>query len=190
MKKLLIALCLCSLVLACSLDNTMYNARNYFKAAKARPLNANGRPTPQAITEYTKAIEKCGIILTDRPKSKDADDALFLMSRALYYKGNSAFQAKEQFENLIRVFPDSPNVPESHIYLARVNREIDRAKEAEALLEAFVRDQKYKKHHPRALLVLADFEIQDKDYYRAQYWLEKLLTEYPNTPEYNEAFFL
>ncbi len=190
MKKLLCALCLLALLAACSIDNTMYNARSYFKSAKARPLNANGRPSPQAVADYTKSIEKCGIILTERRNSKDADDALFLMAKALYYKGNSAFQAKEQFENLIKVFPDSPFVPEAYIYLGRINREINRAKEAETLLEEFVRNPNYRKHHPRALLVLTEFEISDTDYHRAQYWLEKLLNEYPKTPEYNEAFFL
>lgn len=190
-KRLLLLPALLLLLNACGLNtNVMYNAKNYFKSAKERPLNANGKPTPQAVAEYTKAIEKCGIILTEMRNSPKADDALYLMARALYYKGNSAFQAKEQFENLIKAFPDSPFVPEAHIYLARVHRDINRAAEAEKLLEEFLRDPKYKKHHPRALLVLSDFEILDKDYYRAQYWLEKLLTEYPDTPEYNEAFFL
>jgi TolA-binding protein len=190
LKRLLYLFCLIALLGACSLDNTMYNARAYFKSAKDRPLNANGRPSPQAVADYTKAIEKCGIILTERKDSPDTDDALFLMARALFYKGNSAFQAKEQFDNLIRVFPSSPFVPEAYIYIARINREINRPREAETLLEEFVRNQEYRKHHPRALLVLSEFEIVDKDYHRAQYWLEKLLTEYPKTPEYNEAFFL
>ncbi len=178
------------LVLSCGIDNTMYNARNYFKAAQARPLNANGRPTPQAVDEYTKAIKKCGIILTEKKDSRIADDALFLMARALYYKGNSAFQAKDQFEALIAGFPDSKHIPEAHIYLAKVLREINRAPDAEKLLEEFIRNPVYLKHHPRALLTLAEFEISDRDYHRAQYWLEKILTDYPKASEYRKAFFL
>ncbi len=190
MKRIIFFLSLIAILAACSIDNTMYNARMYFKSAQARPLNANGRVSPQAVADYTKAIEKCGIILTERRDSPDADDALYLMARALYYKGNSAFQAKDQFENLIKAFPNSPFVPEAHIYLARVLREISRPREAELQLEEFIRNPEYKKQHPRALLVLADFEIQDGDYYRAQFWLEKLLVDYTGTPEYNEAFFL
>ena len=68
---------------SCGLNNTMYNARKYFRDAQARPLNANGRPTPQAVDEYTKAIKKCGIILSGA-KGKNTDDALYLMARALY----------------------------------------------------------------------------------------------------------
>lgn len=190
-KRLLTAGLLMGLLIAsCGLNNTMYNARKYFRAAQARPLNSNGKPTPQAVDEYTKTIQKCGIIITERKGSKVIDDALFLLARALYYKGNSAFQAKDQFEALIAGFPQSPHVPEAHIYLARVLRQINRPQDAEKLLEGFVRDARYLKHHPRALLVLAEFEIGDKDYARAQFWLQRIITDYARTPEFREAFFL
>jgi TolA-binding protein len=192
MKKISLPILLLGLLAltSCGIDNTMYNAKKYFKDAQARPLNANGKPTPQAVDEYTKAIKKCGIILTNKKDSKAADDALYLMARALYYKGNSAFQAKDQFEALIKGFPDSPFVPEAHIYLARVLREINRPADAEKGLEEFVRDARFVKQHPRALLTLAEFQIGDKDYLRAQYWLERIITDYPKSKEYREAFFL
>ncbi len=179
-----------ALLYACGLNNTMYNARKYFRAAQERPLNTNGRPSPQAVDEYTKAIKKCGIIIANRKDSRLMDDALFLMAKALYLKGNSAFQAKDQFQALITGFPDSPFVPEAHIYLAKVLREINLPTEATKLLEDFVRDPKYRKDHPRSLLTLAEFRIADRDYLGAQFWLGKIINEYPKTPEYTEAFFL
>lgn len=192
MKKLkyLLALVVVAQLFACGLSNTMYNARLYFKTASERPLNSNGKPTPQAVDEYTKAIKKCGIIITERKNGKQLEEALFIMAKALYLKGNSAFQAKDQFDNLIRLNPDGKYVPDAYIFQARVLRDINKAKEAEALLEGFVRDPQYRKQHPRALLTLADFSIQDKDYLKAQFWLEKIINEYPKTPEYREAFFL
>lgn len=186
----LLTLALCLLLISCGLNNTMYNARKYFKAAQARPLNANGRPGNQAVEEYTKTIQKCGIIITERPNSKNLDSVVFLLARALYYKANSAFQAKDQFEALIRGFPDSKHYPDAHIYLARTLRQINRPAESEAVLEGFVRDGRYRKHHPRALLVLAEFEIEDKDYIRTQYWLQRIIDDYRDTPEFKEAFFL
>lgn len=179
-----------SILFACGLNNTMYNARKYFRDAQARPLNSNGRPTPQAVDEYTKTIQKCGMILTESKDSKIADDALFLMAKALYFKGNSAFQAKDQFEALISGFPNSPHIPDAYILLARVLREINSPQESEKLLEEFVRNKKFVKHHPRALLTLTEFEIADKDFYRAQFWLERLIKEYPKTKEFNEAYLL
>lgn len=190
MKRNLVLILLSLLILACGIDNTMYNAQNYFKTAQARAMNVNGRPTPQAVDEYTKCIRKCGIILSQKKPSRRADDALFLMGRALYYKGNSAFQAKDAFEGVIKGYPNSTHIPEAHIYLAKVLREINQVPESEALLERFVRDPKYYKYHPRALLVMADYEIKDKDYHRAQYWLQKIISDYRKTPEFKEAFFL
>lgn len=188
--RIVLTLVLALGLVACGLDNTMYNAKNYFKSAQGRALNANGRPTPQAVDEYTKAIQKCGIILSRNSKGKRADDALFLMARALYYKKNSAFQAKDAFENLIAGYPNSNHLPDAYIYLARVLREVNQPERSEAVLELFIRDSKYQKHHARALLVLADFEIADKDYIRAQFWLERILRDYRKADEFPNAFFL
>lgn len=188
--KIAFGLIILVLVAACGIDNTMYNARNYFKSAQDRPLNNMGRPTAQAVDEYTKAIKKCGMILSDGGKGPRAHDALFLMARALYYKGNSAFQAKDAFESLINGYPNSAHVPAAHIYLAKVMRDINQPAESERILEQFVRNPKFIKHHPQALLVLADFEIRDKDYHRAQFWLERIILDYPNTKEFKEASFL
>ncbi|MCK9556923.1 MAG: tetratricopeptide repeat protein [Candidatus Cloacimonetes bacterium] len=188
--RITFVLALFGMLVACGIDNTMYNANKYFKSAQDRALNANGRPTPQAVDEYTKAIQKCGIILSRNSKGKQADDALFLMARALYYKKNSAFQAKDAFENLIKGYPDSKHIPDAHLYLARVMREVNQASQSEALLEQFVRNPKYLKHHARALLLLADFEIDDEDYIRSQYWLERILTDYRKAEEFKDAFFL
>jgi len=188
--KLLFIVLIACLLASCSIDNTLYNARKYFREAQARPIGATGRPNNQAIADYTKCIQKCGYILTERPRSSQAPEALYLMARALYYKGNSSFQALDQFQNLIRLYPESKLIPDAYIYLAKVNRDINRIKEAEAELENFIRNPQFRKHHARALLVLADFEIKDKDYHRAQYWLEKILTEYSDAKEHDEAFFL
>ncbi len=178
------------LAAACGLNNTMYNARKYFKAAQERPLNANGRPNNQAVQEYTKAIQKCGIILSRKNRSRITDDALFLMARALYYKGNSAFQAKDQFEALIKGFADSRFYGESHIYLARVYREINRPDDARRLLEQFILDPDQFDLHPRALLTLAEFDIADLDYAKAQFWLQRIIDNYPKSREFREAYSL
>jgi TolA-binding protein len=188
--RILILLAVLAMLVACGIDNTMYNAKNYFKSAQGRALNANGRPTPQAVDEYTKAIQKCGIVLSRNSTGKRADDALFLMARALFYKKNSAFQAKDAFESLIAGFPDSRHIPDAYIYLARVLREVNQPAQSEAVLERFVRDPKYIKHHARALLVLADFEIGDEDYIRAQFWLERIIRDYRSSDEFKDAYFL
>ncbi|MDD4223859.1 MAG: tetratricopeptide repeat protein [Candidatus Cloacimonetes bacterium] len=190
MRKIVPLLLLGLALASCMQVNTMYNARKYFNAAQARPLNANGRPNNQAVEEYTKAIKKCGIILSNEKRDSRTDDALFLMARALYYKGNSAFQARDQFESLIEGFPDSPFVGEAHIYLAKVLRDINRKEEAVNVLQEFILEPRHKKLHPRGLLTLAEFNIADKDYLQAQYWLSRIITDYPKSEEYREAYYI
>jgi len=178
------------ITLGCGYDNTLYNARKYFKSAQAKPLNSNGTPTPQAIDEYTRTIQKCGYILTEHPKSSQADNALFLLAKALFYKGNSQFQAKDQFLSLINNFPDSPYAPESVLYIAKIYRQINQTNDAENTLVKYIRNPETSKWHPGALLLLADFAVQDKDYTKAKYWLERLITSYPKSIHSREASFL
>lgn len=192
--KRIARLCLIALLalslFSCGLNNTMYNARKYFKMAQARGVNAQGKPSAQAVNEYTKTIQKCGIILTEDSKGPKAAEAVYLMARALYYKKNAAFQAKDAFESLIKGYPDSKYIPDAHLYLARVLREVNQIEASENVLEQFVRDNNFRKHHAKALLLLTEFEIADKDYDRAQYWLKRIITDYKDSKEYKEASFL
>lgn len=189
LHRLFLALLSLVALFACEV-NTMYNARVYFKQAQAQPLNNQGRPNAQAVENYTKTIKKCGIIITANKKGARLEDAYFLMAKALYYKGNSAFQAKDQFENILLLFPKSSYVPESHLFIARILREINQKKEAERRLDEFIRNPGFRRDHPKALFLMADFAIKDKDYIKAQYYLERIIKEYPKTQEYREAYFL
>ena len=189
LHRLFVALLSLLALFACEV-NTMYNARVYFRQAQAQPLNNQGRPNAQAVENYTKTIKKCGIIITANKKGARLEDAYFLMAKALYFKGNSAFQAKDQFENILLLFPKSSYVPESHLFIARILREINQKKEAERRLDEFIRNPIFRKDHPKALFLVADFAIKDKDYIKAQYYLERIIKEYPKTREYREAYFL
>jgi TolA-binding protein len=182
--------CLALLSFGCSFDNTLYNAKKYFKSAQARPLNESGKPTPQAVEDYTKTIKKCGYILTERKNSKQADDALFLLAKSLYFKGNSQYQAKDQFTSLVRNFPDSHYATEATLYIARINREINEPEQAVNILNSYILNPRTAKWHPQALLMLADFSIQDKDFPQTQTWLDKILTVYPQSAYAKEALFL
>jgi len=177
-------------IVGCSYDNTLYNAKKYYYSAQKKPLNQSDKPSPQAIDEYTKTIRKCGYILTERKNSSEVDDALYFLAMSLYHKGNSFFQAKEQFLNLIRNFPDSPYTPQAFLYLAKTYRQINEPKESENLLTNYIIQPERNQWHPAAIALLADFSIQDKDFIKARYWLEKLMSQYPKSKEGREASFL
>jgi TolA-binding protein len=174
----------------CGIDNTLYNAKKIYRTAQNRPLNQYGLPTPQAVEEYTRVIKKCGYIITEKKNSSQVDDALFLLAKSLYYKGNNQYQAKDQFQNLITNFPDSPFVTEATLLLAQTYRQINQPRDAENTLTAYIRNKKTARWHPRALLLLADFAIADQDFPKAQSWLEITLGDYADNPDSKAALFL
>ena len=174
----------------CAYFNTFYNAKKLFSEAQEIPLDNKGRPKATAVQKYNKAIKKCGVILTDYQKSKWADDALFLLARSLFYKGNSYIQAIEQFEDLILLYPDSEFIPEAKLYIARAKFRFNQKLEANALLQDFINDPSLKEHHPKALMILAHNHLEEDELVEANYTLKNLINKYPDSDEYEEAFFL
>ncbi|HQB41790.1 MAG TPA: tetratricopeptide repeat protein [Candidatus Cloacimonadota bacterium] len=175
---------------SCAYYNTFYNAKKYFESAQKKPLTNRNKPSANAIEEYNKVIKKCGVILTEYKESKWADDALFLLAKALYYRGNNELQALEKANDLIKFYPDSPFVPEAHILIARINYTLYKKEDAFKKLQDFIQQAEFKEHHPKALVLLADYYIQEGNYIDAQMYLRTLTEKYANSKEYSDAFFL
>ncbi len=176
------------IISGCVYYNTFYNAKNYFDEAKAKSLKDNGRPSPQAISLYNKSMKKCGIILTDYKDSKYSDDALFLLAKCLYNKQNYML-AKEQFENFLKKYPQNELCPEAILYSAKSDFFLGNKQEAFTRLEEFLLNDKMKKFHPKAYLVLSEYYFHDKLYYSSVKYLQELIKKYPDSEEYEEAFF-
>lgn len=174
----------------CAYYNTFYNAEKYFAEAQAQPLRDNGRPAPNAIRDYNKAMKKCGIILTDYKDSQYADDALMLLAKCLYYKGSQYSQALEKLDDLITLYPTSEFVPEAMLYKAMTKHAFNRKEEAYQMLRDFIADATYTDDHPRALSLLANYFLQEEDFVQAAYYFEKIINEYPESDEYEQAYFL
>lgn len=177
-------------VTGCAYFNTFYNAKKLFNEAQSISLDDKGRPKATAIQKYNKSIKKCGIILTDYQKSKWADDALFLLGQSLFYKGNNYIQAIEQFEDLILLYPNSELVPDARLYIARSKFRSHKKKEAYQLLQDFINDPTLKENHPKALMNLANYHLEKNELVEAHNTLNKLISDYPKSDEYEEAFFL
>ena len=72
---------------------------------QARPLTSNGRPNAQAIDEYTKAIKKCGKIISTDKKGKRVEEAYYLMQNPFITKEIVLFRQKTSFKTSLFVFP-------------------------------------------------------------------------------------
>lgn len=178
------------LLSSCAYYNTFYNAKQFYKSAQSKALTNKGKASSQAIEEYNKVIKKCGIILTDYKDSKWADDALFLLAKALYYRGNNELQSLEKFEDILKFYPDSPFISETHIFIAQINYDLNKKNEAYKMLQDYIQRAEFKADHPKALVLIADLYIRDKKYLDAQFYLQMLIEKYPKSDEYPNAYFL
>ncbi|MCD4828566.1 MAG: TonB family protein [Candidatus Cloacimonetes bacterium] len=170
--------------------NTYFNAKHYYKEAQKLPVRDDGRPAASAVQNYNKAIQKCGIIITEYKETKWIDDALFLLAKCLYHKGSGYVQAAEKFEDLLEYYPDSPFVPESKLYLARCRWGLGKHEDAYRLLQEFLISSDYHELHVLALLLLANWRIEDEDFVRAESLLNQLLEDFPDSEEFEQAYFL
>ncbi len=192
MRKLQIfaaCLLLMSLTLAgCVYYNTLHNAKKLFKKAQEKELSTTGRPTGRAMSDYDKAMKKCGYILTEYKDNKYADDALFLLARCLFYRQNY-MQAAEKFEDIFTFYPDSEYEIEARIYIAKCQYQRRKKSEAYTLLQQFLINPAYQEKHSMAILLLAQYYLEEKSYLNAEKYLRKLIEEHAESEEYDEAFF-
>ncbi|MBW6516389.1 MAG: tetratricopeptide repeat protein, partial [Candidatus Cloacimonetes bacterium] len=153
------------------------------------PLRDTGRPAPRAIQDYDKVIERCTYILTEYPNSRWADDALFLLARSVYYKKVNPLQAKERFQDLLRFFPNSKYVPESNIYIAKIDYEMRDQREAHRRLQELLDNENYHVYHPEILLLKSSYYLEERDFLRAQNHLQMIIDNYPKSHQFEMAFF-
>lgn len=188
--KICILLTLLFIASGCVYYNTFYNAEKYFEEAQEVELNDDGKPTSSAIQKYKKVIKKCGIVLEYYEDSKYTDDALLLMAKSFFYIGRNYTQTISTLEDMIKFYPESELVPEATLYIARAKYEFRQEEEAYDLLHEFLMNNEFKDHHPNALQILANYKLRENDHVQTDYYLNRLIEEYPDSDEYEDAFFL
>ncbi len=96
----------------CAYFNTFYNAQAAYR--EAMRLKEQGQNV-QAKAKFDKAIEKSALVIQRWPKSRWADDALFLIGSS-YYEGAQYDKAIRHFDQLTLAFPNSGFVPRGELY--------------------------------------------------------------------------
>ncbi|RKX70533.1 hypothetical protein DRP53_04645 [candidate division WOR-3 bacterium] len=89
----------------CAYINTFYNAKRYFREG-VKVKQREGKLTNEAKDLFDKSIEKSAKVIKNYPDSRFVDDALYLMGRAYYEKGDYD-RAIKKFEELRILFPES-----------------------------------------------------------------------------------
>ncbi|HIE05761.1 MAG TPA: tetratricopeptide repeat protein [bacterium (Candidatus Stahlbacteria)] len=93
------------LIVSCAYINTFYNAKKYYREG-LKIKKEEGRNTPESALLFEKSIEKSAKVIKNYPGSSYVDDAIYLMGRCYYEKGDYR-RAIKKFEELRILFPDS-----------------------------------------------------------------------------------
>ena len=102
-------------VAGCAYYNTFYLAKRYYRdAQKEQEKSLVGYISPVASSRYDQVIRQCMKVLTEYPKSKYVDDALYLMGASLYGKGDYA-GAVRRLDELETKFPKSPFIADARV---------------------------------------------------------------------------
>jgi len=179
-KNRLCALFLLFLLLcSCTYYNTFYNAKRSFKEGEKAQENAPARTRNSAGRgHYENAIKKASKVLTFHPKSKWADDALFLIGRAYFNMGDYV-KAKRKFEELLASFPKSKLLDDSRYYIGICHLNSGEEIEAISLLKTLMESKKVKsKRKGEASFMIGEIYFQRKEYVDAIAYYEKTLNQF------------
>ncbi len=179
-NKFQIILILSLLLLSCTYYNTFYNAKRAFKEGeKAQKNLVRGKKSTAGNKNYEEAIKKASKVLTFHPKSKWADDALFLIGRA-YYNMEQYAKAERKFKELTASFPKSRFVEECHYYISlcqyNSGNELDAIQSLNLIVESSKSD---KKKRAEAAFMLGEIYFERGEYDEAISNYQHLVENYP-----------
>ncbi|MCD6379434.1 tetratricopeptide repeat protein [bacterium] len=125
---------------SCVYFNTFYNARRIYSDVEEKRKRSK---TSIRIEEYQPVVVKCSTILQNHPGSRWADDAAFLLGKALFRQGEYIDAAKK-FEEIIDNWPKKKYAPLSLFWLGKVYFETEEYKKALTYTTRFLKQ--YPKH--------------------------------------------
>ena len=135
-----IALVLIGLVAGCAYFNTFYNAKLYYrKAYHETKKNRMRDPTNTEKTNYQNAIQKALKLIEMYPSSKYVDDALLILGKSYYYRGEY-WQANRRFTELATKYPESEFALETRLWLAKTAMALEQTTDAKSRFEQLFDD--------------------------------------------------
>jgi TonB family protein len=167
----------------CTYYNTFYNAKRSFgEGEKAQKRASETRRHSAGRNHYEKAIKKASKVLTFHPKSKWADDALFLIGRA-YFNMGEWVKARRKFEELQNSFPKSKLVDASHYHISLCHYYSGQEMEAISSLRSLLESERAKKKRKaEASFLMGEIYFHRKECADATTYYEKTLNEFePDT---------
>ena len=106
---------------SCAYFNTFYNAESAYKKAlqiiEETPNSLDEKLPSQADKLLVDAIQNSKLVISDFPSSKFIDDAIFIIAKASFLKGEITV-AEKHFNMILEIYPESKYYNDSEIWLA------------------------------------------------------------------------
>lgn len=165
----------------CAYFNTFYNAQVYYR--EGLRLKERGQ-AGQAKPKFDKAIEKSAVVISRWPRSRWVDDALFLIGKGYYEKGEFA-RAVRSFSQLELAFPNSPFLPRAMLYQGVALIKDGNMGAGKLILDKV--KQRYPKLRDAASFHLAVIALEHNDDQEAVDSLKVFVQRFPRSKYYREA---
>jgi tetratricopeptide (TPR) repeat protein len=177
------------IICQCVYFNVFYNAKASYDTAYSahRKLLKNNPDSvitalPADIqSNYDHAIEKASKVFDEYPKKvKWHDDALFLMGRANYYKGEYE-KSLRNFTQLQEDFPASPFIPEAALYKGRAYLQLGSLDRAEQTFSFVLENYPHVNDNEEVSLLLVEISLRREGKAMALDLLEKTVAQVKST---------
>jgi TolA-binding protein len=111
-----------------------------------------------------------------------------MMAQSLYYRKSKLLEARDKFEEVINLFPESDFAKRAPIYIARCYYETNQEDKAYQKLRDFIVSGGSLKYLPEAMNLMAEYYLEEADYTQAEYYYQKIIDEYPNKLKINNTY--
>lgn len=182
-RRLPVAACVLAAVVlwaGCAYFNTFYNAKRIYREAEEVPRGRDGALSPQAADKYKEVIEKCESLIANYPKSKYVDDAVLLIGRSLYEKGEYS-DAIARLDALETISNDEKLKTEGRLYQAKAHIGKGDLENAVPIVQALV-DENPDKVSDETFFLLGTSLVKTGNEADAVKYLEMLARRYPDSP--------
>ena len=152
------------LLSSCAYYNTFYNAQKKFnEGRKIQKKAGSDEPNTSANKHYDDAIKKASKVLTFHSNSKWVDDALFLIGKSFYYKGEYN-KAERKFKELLVNFPEGDFTQDCHYYIGLCQYRMNSISQALITFNSIIKAEKKEKLKSDAAYILAEIYFEQKEY--------------------------
>ena len=169
---------------SCAYFNTLYNARRLYKEAEEERSKTDSQR--EVSSKYKEVVKKCAQLVSNYPKSRYVDDAVFLMGQALVREGEYDKGIRKFFE-LKTNFPKSKYVPRALYWMALAYYEKKDFSQAYSSVEKFLTTYPKNKLRFKVMFLAGDIARELEENEEALNFYSKVVEEASDRELVNEA---